>query len=155
MDGWRRCISEPSPDSRAQMEISITRDFPCHSTVKGLSPSLLLVTWLSDKKLNSILHPSPLPAIARSIDPSLHLIIQRALHYPNYLRRVPSVLDFIDPFRCPFWFFVFLLIKFLLLDFYKSTVISARICSDSHKSGYSYERNIDICRVIQSLTRSF
>lgn len=63
--------------------------------VKGLS------LWPSDKKLNSILRLplsfSPRRRDGRAarwpIDPSLHLIIQPALHYPNYYRGVCYLLS--------------------------------------------------------------
>lgn len=73
----------------------VSRDFPCSALarrmLKGLSTGCQ-----GDKKLNSILRP---PTIARSIDPSFHLIIPPALHYPNYScnARPSLVLDTIDP----------------------------------------------------------
>lgn len=134
MNGWRRCISEPSPDGRGPKWKLVSREIPCCSTVKGLSLSHTYTHTLSlfsryggaIKSSTEFCIPS---AIARSIDPSLHLIIQSALHYPNYSRSMLSVLDFIDPFRCSFWFsrsdiFIYSQI------FYKSAIVSAQICLD-------------------------
>lgn len=145
MDGWRRCISEPSPGGRAQMEISITRDFPCRSTIKGLSLSLLLSLSRTQhgwtiKSSTAFCIP---PAIARSIDPSLHLIIQRALHYPNYPRSVlPSSISSIrSDVLSGFSYRIFLLICRYLQ-------IYDNICSDFFRFHKSL-RNTGICHMIQ------